>query len=85
MNVATGSGRGGRKAFLPKGRQVDDIALGEVEALIGGMPKRPDLLIEFLHKLQDYFGCLHARHMNALAAILRLSQAEIYEVASFLR
>jgi formate dehydrogenase beta subunit len=75
--------RGGGKVFQPKGRQLDETALGEVEALIGGMPRRRDLLIEYLHAIQDRFGCLYARHLRALAEAMRLSQAEIYEVASF--
>ena len=45
--------------------------------------RRSDLLIEHLHLLQDHFGCLHARHLRALAEEMRLSQVEIYEVASF--
>ncbi len=76
-------GRGGRKSFLPRGRQLDEAALAEVVALLGDGPRRPDLLIEYLHVLQDHFGCLHARHLRALAEDMRLSQAEVYEVASF--
>ena len=45
--------------------------------------RRRDLLIEHLHLLQDNFGCLHARHLVALAEEMRLALAEIYEVASF--
>ena len=71
------------KGAKPKGRQVDDIALEEVRALLGQRERRPDLLIEHLHLLQDHFGCLHARHLRALAEEMRLSQVEVYEVASF--
>ncbi len=80
-----GNGRGGRrnKVFLPKGRQLDETALAEVEAAIAGMDRRRDLLIEYLHRIQDRHGCLSARHLRALAETMRLSQAEIYEVASF--
>lgn len=67
----------------PKGRQVDDIALEEVSTLLAERERRPDLLIEHLHLLQDHFGCLHARHLRALAEEMRLSQVEVYEVASF--
>ena len=45
--------------------------------------RRRDLLIEHLHLIQDKFGCLEARHLRALAEEMRLSQAEVYEVASF--
>ena len=40
-------------------------------------------LIEFLHLIQDEYGCLQAKHMRALAEEMRLSQVEVYEVASF--
>ncbi|MBY6137288.1 NAD(P)H-dependent oxidoreductase subunit E [Nocardioides marinus] len=76
------SGRGkGRKT--PKGRQVDDHALSEVQALLGDRPRNRDLLIEFLHLIQDKYGHLSAAHIRALAEELRTGQAEIYEVASF--
>ncbi|MEQ8400631.1 MAG: NAD(P)H-dependent oxidoreductase subunit E [Roseitalea porphyridii] len=72
-----------RKAHLPKGRQLDDVALDEVRLVLGTAPRRRDLLIEHLHRIQDTYGCLEARHLRALAEEMRLSQAEIYEVASF--
>src|SRR5437763_6541955 len=67
----------------PKGRQVDPAALAEVQALLGARERRRDLLIEHLHLLQDHFGCLHARHLAALAEEMRLALVEVYEVASF--
>ncbi|MEM5581373.1 NAD(P)H-dependent oxidoreductase subunit E [Roseibium sp. AS2] len=72
-----------RKPSQPKGRQLDDAALSEVQALLGNEARRRDLLIEHLHKIQDAYGCLEARHLKALAEEMRLSQAEVYEVASF--
>ncbi len=76
------SGRGkGRKT--PKGRQVTDEALAEVRALLGDRERRRDLLIEHLHVIQDAKGHLSAQHLAALAEEMRLSQAEVYEVASF--
>src|SRR2546423_6286983 len=80
--IHPGSGRR-RGPDRPKGRQVDPAALDEVQALLGERERRPDLLIEHLHLLQDRFGCLHARHLVALAEEMRLALAEIYEVASF--
>ncbi len=74
---------GRRKIFQSKGRQLDEAAVGEVEQAISGLERRRDLLIEHLHRLQDQFNCLHARHLRALGDILRIGQAEIYEVASF--
>jgi formate dehydrogenase beta subunit len=81
-SIHPGSGR--RKAReTPKGRQVDPQALEEVRALLGDRPRRADLLIEHLHLLQDRYGCLHARHLVALANEMRLALVEVYEVASF--
>jgi formate dehydrogenase len=75
-------GRGkGRKT--PKGRQVTDEAVEEVRALLGDRPRRRDLLIEFLHLIQDAHGHLSAAHLAALADEMRLAQAEVYEVATF--
>src|SRR6201993_3931520 len=68
---------------IPKGRQVDPPALAEVQARLGDRDCRRDLLIEHLHLLQDHYGCLHARHLAALAEEMRLALVEVYEVASF--
>jgi NADH:ubiquinone oxidoreductase subunit F (NADH-binding)/NADH:ubiquinone oxidoreductase subunit E len=80
--IHPGSGRR-RGPDHPKGRQVDPAALAEVQALLGDRERRRDLLIEHLHLLQDYFGCLRARHLAALAEEMRLALVEVYEVASF--
>ncbi|MDX2456731.1 MAG: NAD(P)H-dependent oxidoreductase subunit E [Gammaproteobacteria bacterium] len=77
-----GAGRK-RTRKTPKGRQVDLTALMEVRTLLGGAPRRRDLLIEYLHLLQDRYGHLSARHLAALAEELRLAQTEVYEVATF--
>jgi formate dehydrogenase len=58
-------------------------SLREVRDCLGGIPRRRDLLIEYLHQIQDRFGHLAARHLVALAREMKLSAAEIYEVASF--
>ena len=72
-----------RKREAPKGRRVDPAALQEVLQLLGDEPRRADLLIEHLHKIQDRFSCLSAAHLAALAQEMRLSQTEVYEVATF--
>jgi formate dehydrogenase beta subunit len=59
------------------------VALAEVEALIGPPPGRHDLLIEYLHRINDRYRQLGAPHMAALAKLLGLSQTEVYEVATF--
>ena len=69
-----------------KGRQSEDAALQDVRALIGPRPEaghRRDLLIEHLHLLNDAYRGLHLRHLVALAQEMKLSMAEVYEVASF--
>jgi len=80
--VHPGSGRR-RGADQPKGRQVDPAALAEIRTLLGDRERRRDLLIEHLHLIQDRYGCLHARHLAALAEEMRLALVEVYEVASF--
>ncbi len=72
-----------RRRGSPKGRQVDPRALEAVRKLLGDEPRRPDLLIEHLHKIQDAHGCLCAAHLAALAQEMRMAMAEVYEVASF--
>jgi len=81
-SIHPGAGRR-RGRNLPKGRQVEPAALAEVAALLGEQPRRRDLLIEFLHLLQDKYHCLHARHLAALAQEMKLALVEVYEVASF--
>jgi len=51
--------------------------------LLGNAERRRDLLIEFLHLIQDKYGHISARHLMALAEEMRLAQAEVYEVATF--
>ena len=66
-----------------KGRGVDPRALEEVRKLLGSELRRRDLLVEHLHRVQDRHGCLSAAHLAALAQEMRLSMAEVYEVATF--
>jgi NADH:ubiquinone oxidoreductase subunit F (NADH-binding)/NADH:ubiquinone oxidoreductase subunit E len=80
--IHPGAGRRKGRNF-PKGRQVDPSALAEIEELLGMRSRQRDLLIEHLHLVQDKYGCLHARHLAALAHAMRLALVEVYEVASF--
>src|SRR6185295_11136597 len=75
-------GKGGVRSKL-KGRQVDPQAREDVLTLLGDAPRRRDLLIEHLHKIQDRYGCLSARHLVALASEMKMAMAEVYEVATF--
>ena len=80
--IHPGSGR--RKgAPFPKGRQVSPEETAAVEVLLAGREIRRDELIEYLHLIQDSEGCLPAGHLHALAEIMRIPMAEVYEVASF--
>src|ERR1044072_5906949 len=78
-----GLGRRNRPRKTPKGRQVDPAALDEVRALLADRPRRRDLLIEYLHLIQDRYGYLSAAHLAALAQEMKLAQTEVYEVATF--
>ena len=73
----------GKGRHTPKGRQLDDVAWAQVQDLLGDRPRKRDLLIEFLHLIQDTYGHLSAAHLRALAEEMRVSQAEVYEVATF--
>jgi formate dehydrogenase len=66
-----------------KGRPVEPAALAEIQALLGDAPRRRDLLLEHLHKIQDRYGHLSAAHLVALAREMRLAPTEVYEVATF--
>ncbi len=77
-------GGGGRKVRSEmKGRSTEPLAVADLRALLGDSPRRRDLLIEYLHRIQDRFGHLAARHLVALAAELKMATAEVYEVATF--
>lgn len=73
----------GKGRHTPKGRQLDETAWQEVRDLLGDRPRRRDLLIEFLHLIQDAYGHLGAAHLRALAEEMRISMAEVWEVATF--
>ena len=76
-------GKRGKVRTTPKGRRVDPTAREEILALLGDAPRRRDLLIEHLHKIQDRYHCLSAAHLVALADEMKLAMTEVYEVATF--
>src|SRR5881275_3628311 len=77
-------GEGRRRARpVPKGRQVDPQAAEEIAALLGDRSRRRDLLIEYLHLIQDTFGQISAAHLAALADEMGLAFAEVFETATF--
>src|SRR5215207_774418 len=81
--IADAAGAKRKKRSTPKGRMVDPQALAEVRQLLGDDPRRADLLIEYLHRVQDNYGHISARHVVALAAEMKLAMTEVYEVATF--
>jgi formate dehydrogenase beta subunit len=72
-----------RRRTHPKGRVVDLGALRAVQGLLGDAPRRRDMLIEHLHRIQDSYGAISAAHLVALAHEMGLAQTEVYEVATF--
>jgi NADH:ubiquinone oxidoreductase subunit F (NADH-binding)/NADH:ubiquinone oxidoreductase subunit E len=68
---------------VPRGRAVDPAARDEIVALLDGKSRDRDQLLEHLHRLQDRYGYLSARHLRALAEWMRLPMAAVYETATF--
>jgi formate dehydrogenase len=66
-----------------RGRRVNPETLKQIQDLIAALPVRRDLLIEYLHLIQDKFGHISAAHITALASIMGLATTEVYEVATF--
>jgi formate dehydrogenase len=77
-----GEGRKRAKS-TPKGRQIDPQAAEEIALLLGDLPRRRDLLIEYLHLIQDTCRQISAAHLAALADEMKLSFAEVFETATF--
>src|ERR1700753_3710872 len=77
-------GEGRRRAKpTPKGRQVDPQAAHEIEGLLGDRPRQRDLLIEYLHLIQDKYKQISAAPLAALADEMKLAFAEVFETATF--
>jgi len=68
---------------MPKGRPVEAAAREEIAQLLQGAPLEREYLIENLHRIQDRYRQLSAQHLAALAEAMKLSMAEVYEVATF--
>ena len=77
-------GRGRKRArMVPKGRQVDPRAVDAIRALLGEASLERQHLIEHLHLIQDTHGQISAAHLGALAELMSLSFAEVFETATF--
>jgi formate dehydrogenase len=77
-----GAGRR-RTVPFPKGRQAQPEAVEEIRALLAADPLQRSELIEYLHLIQDRYACLSGDHLAALAELMGLALAEVYEVATF--
>ena len=71
-----------RKRQARKGGRVNAAALADVHSVLGKELRR-DLLIEYLHRINDHFGQLSAPHLAALAQKMKLAQTEVDEIATF--
>ncbi|MDH3895140.1 MAG: NAD(P)H-dependent oxidoreductase subunit E, partial [Chromatiales bacterium] len=76
------TGNGGARA-RPRGRRADPGDLDALRQLLSDPPYRRDLLIEYLHAIQDHDRCIRPSQLAALAELVGLSQTEVYEVATF--
>jgi formate dehydrogenase beta subunit len=87
MSVAVVPLKDLRKAARSRGRTPSPQAHNAVNQALADAqhspPLRRDGLIEYLHALQDRFGQLRSDHLAALAQQMKLSQVEVFEVASF--
>ena len=72
-----------KRRWKPKGRQVDDKSFQRIAALLDNEAIVRDELIEYLHLIQDNLGFLQDKHLVALAEIMNISLAEVYEVTTF--
>jgi len=83
LNVRPGNKKKRKGRAFNKGRQRDPVAQADIRTLLKNKPRQKDLLIEYLHLIQDKWSCIKATHLMALANELKLSQSEVYEVATF--
>ena len=78
--------KGSRKnkhKYFSRGRRADGQSQQTLSDLLGTQALQRDLLIEYLHQIQDKFKHLSASHLTALADLMKISVVEVYEVASF--
>ena len=71
------------KKLRNRGRQVNFEVRDKLVKLLGVSNYRRDHLIEYLHVIQDSQGHINEEFMTALANLLKISQTEVYEVATF--
>ncbi len=82
--IAPGKSKQKRKSrYQPRGRQANTTDIEDLKKLFPAPPYQRDLLLEYLHLLQDEYNQLSKPHLTALSELTSFSLAEIHEVASF--
>ena len=63
-----------KKKFVPypKGRDIDEDSITLIRKLISHLPLKRDLLIEYLHLIQDKFNCIKKSNLAALSDIMKI-------------
>ena len=72
-----------KKKLRNRGRKVNFEVRDHLVKLLEVSSYRRDHLIEYLHIIQDSQGHINEEFMTALANLLKISQTEVYEVATF--
>jgi formate dehydrogenase beta subunit len=67
----------------PKNQQLTTKVRDELACLLADATRERQYLLEYLHRIQDTYGYISADHVAALAEELKLSQVEVFEVATF--
>ena len=71
------------KKLRNRGRKVNFEVRDKLVKLLGVTSYRRDHLIEYLHVIQDSQSHINEDYITALASLLKISQTEVYEVATF--
>ncbi len=64
--------RKNKRKYFSRGRRADGQSLQTLSDLLGKQTLQRDLLIEYLHLIQDKFKHLSANHLTALADLMIL-------------
>ena len=71
------------KKLRTRGRNVNFKIKDDLIKILHTPNYRRDHLIEYLHLIQDAKGYINEDYMTALASLMKISQTEVYEVATF--
>jgi len=70
--IRLGSKKKRKGRLTQKGHQLDARAQQDISVLLADKPLRKELLIKYLHLIQDRWSHISSRHLMALANILKL-------------